>query len=156
MKKHLKGFKLNGIYLNMFIQMLLYVVLVYLFGDVMLKFILPAYLLSLMLSDLIILSQHSHIEIPIAGDKEVRPIKYMDQVPYTRSLEFPSFVFNFIFFNFNRHEAHHAYPSLPAYYLDKANCTTKNSLGFFTYLKKMKSMSGMKFVFDTEKKEGKS
>jgi omega-6 fatty acid desaturase (delta-12 desaturase) len=106
----------------------------------------------LVISDLVILSQHSHIDIPIAGNSPVRPIRYSDQVIYTRSITFPKFLAHYFLFNFNLHEAHHQYPSLPAYYLGSAIVDKSNAPGFIEYLKRYKSLSGMNFVFNTKDK----
>ncbi|MBL4705727.1 MAG: fatty acid desaturase, partial [Flavobacteriales bacterium] len=54
------------------------------FGGFILMYLVPAFVLSLIWKELIILTQHSHVEIPVSEGEEVRPIAYMDQVPYTR------------------------------------------------------------------------
>lgn len=152
LKKYLPKYAMLQVYINIMIQLAGYVLLFYFFGQWMLTHILLAYVISLMISDLFILSQHSHIEIPIAGEKEVKPVRYAEQVPYTRSLALSKYVGRLIYFNFNLHELHHAYPGLPGYYLDKIDEHTPNKVGFFQYLNDAKRMSGMEFVFSTSKK----
>ena len=100
-----------------------------------------------------ILSQHSHIEIPIAGDENVRPIKFSEQLIYTRSISFVKFIERFLFLNFNLHELHHNYPGIPAYQLDKIKKETPNNVRFIDYIIDAKSLSGMKFVFSTSKRK---
>lgn len=151
LKKHVRSNKLVNIYLNIIIQLMMYVTICWFAWDFILVYIIPAYVLSLMISDLFILSQHSHIEIPVAGNNVVKPIKYLDQVKYTRSILFGKSMSKLMFLNFNLHEAHHAYPSVPAYHLDKVVVNDSNAINFFEYLKKVKRMSGMKFIFNTSK-----
>ena len=98
------------------------------------------------------MSQHSHIEIPIANQEAVRPLRYKDQIIYTRSLNIYRSIAKIFFLNFNLHELHHAFPGLPAYYLDEIDSKTPNKVGFFAYLKDVKKMSGMNFIFRTSKK----
>ena len=152
MKRHLKSKNIRRIRLNMIVQLLLYAGIIVLVNKTLFFYVLPAYILSLIISDLVILSQHSHIDIPIAGNIPVRPIRYSDQVIYTRSITFPKFIAHYFLFNFNLHEAHHQHPSLPAYYLGSAIIDKSNAPGFIEYLKRYKSLSGMNFVFNTKDK----
>ncbi|WP_114783669.1 fatty acid desaturase family protein [Botryobacter ruber] len=154
LQRYLPQQKLNAIYLNQALLLLVYGLAFYFWGGWILKSFGLAYLLSMALSDLIILSQHSHIDMPVAAGQEVKPISYSSQVPYTRSLRLNAFVARFILFNFNLHELHHAYPGVPAYYLSKLDQDTPNSKGFWRYLFKAKKMSGVDFVFNTSKKTG--
>lgn len=150
--RYLPKHAMSQVYINIALQLTGYILLFYFFGWWMLTHLLLGYVISLMISDLFILSQHSHIEIPIAGEKEVKSIRYAEQVPYTRSLALSKYVGRFIYLNFNLHELHHAYPGLPAYHLDKVDESTPNKVGFFPYLKDAKGLSGMEFVFNTSKK----
>ena len=149
LKKYLPAQVLPAVYFNQVIQLIVYGALFYFFGAWIVRYLALAYLVSLMISDLFILSQHSHIEIPLAGGKEVKPIRYMEQLKYTRSLAFFKYVGRFIYFNFNLHELHHAYPGLPAYHMDKVELETPNKVTFFSYLRDAKGMKGMDFVFKT-------
>lgn len=153
LKKYLTVSLLPNIYINMIIQLLIYCILFFVFGKWIVRYCLPAYFLSLIISDLFILSQHSHIEIPIAGNEPVRPIKFSDQLVYTRSISFVSMIEKFLFLNFNLHELHHNYPGIPAYQLHKINKPTPNKVKFVDYLLDAKSLSGMKFVFSTSKRK---
>ena len=153
LKKHLPPQKLKAVYLNQFILLALYVLVFYFFGEFIFNKLLCGYLISLVISDIFILSQHSHIEMPLAQGREVKPLKYPDQVPYTRSIIFNNFLARFLFLNFNLHELHHAFPGVPAYHLNRITESTPNQEPFWEYLAKAKSMSGMKFIFSTAKKK---
>lgn len=153
LKKHLPERKLPAIYLNMVLQALIYASIFYFFGSWIVDHILPAYILSLMISDLFILSQHSHIEIPLSNGKEVKPMRFSDQVQYTRSVSVFKNIGRFVYFNFHLHELHHAYPILPAYYLDKTEIKMPNTVKFIDYLIDAKKMKGIDFIFSTSKKQ---
>lgn len=153
LKKHIPSIHLKRIYQNMFLQIGLYILLFYFEGFWIINHILPGYFISLIISDVFILSQHSHIKIPIAGEEEVKPIRYADQVQYTRSLNLSDWVARYIYFNFNLHELHHFYPGMPAYHLDKINLDTPNKVGLFNYLLDAKLMTGMNFIFITSDKK---
>ena len=153
LKKHIHGRKLPEIYLNITLQILLYAFVFYFFGSWIVDLLLPAYILSLMISDLFILSQHSHIEIPLSNGKDVKPIRFSEQVQYTRSIALFRSIGSYVYFNFNLHELHHAYPILPAYYLDKTDLEMPNTVKFMHYLKDAKRMKGIDFIFNTSKKQ---
>jgi omega-6 fatty acid desaturase (delta-12 desaturase) len=152
LNKHLPLQKLKPIRLNQLLQLALYLLAFIFFGKFMLDNLLAGYLISLVVSDVFILSQHSHIEMPLANGREVKPLKYPEQVPYTRSLGLNRFLARFFFLNFNLHELHHAYPGIPAYHLNRIGESTPNQIPFWKYLFKFKRMPGMKFIFSTESK----
>lgn len=153
LKKYLPERKLPVIYLNMVLQALIYASIFYFFGSWIVHYLLPAYISSLMISDLFILSQHSHIEIPLSNGKEVKPIRFSEQVQYTRSVSVFRIIGRFVYFNFNLHELHHTYPILPAYYLDKTEIKMPNTVKFIDYLIDAKKMKGIHFIFSTSKKQ---
>ncbi len=109
--------------------------------------IIPAIYISWMITDLIMLSQHAHVEMPLADRKEVSPLKYVDQAKYSRSIKLPYNIGKYIFFNFNYHEAHHAYPGLPCYFLPRVKVDSHNSYPLLPWLKKVKSMNGVDYIF---------
>jgi fatty acid desaturase len=153
LKKHVQERKLPEIYRNIALQILLYGFMFYFFGSWIVDHLLLAYILSLMISDLFILSQHSHIEIPLSNGKAVKPLRFSEQVQYTRSISLFRNIGSYVYFNFNLHELHHAYPILPAYYLDKTNLEMPNTVKFMHYLKDAKRMKGVDFIFNTSKKQ---
>ncbi len=152
LKKHLPSHKLRTIYVNQVVLVIFYVLIFLFFGNWICRYLLLGYLFGLMLSDVFILSQHSHIETPVANGEKVQPLKYLDQVKFTRSIGFQDSIARFIFFNFNRHELHHAFPGIPAYHLGKVQMETPNNISFHRYLLEAKKMSGMKFIFEVGSK----
>ena len=141
--------------INILAILSLWVVLILLFPSFILNYVLTSYFISLMLSDLIILSQHSHIDIPVSNGEEVRPIKCKEQIKYTRSIVLGRWLEHWFLFNFNLHEKHHAFPNVPAYYLQDKECDVQNTRPFFKYLWNAKKMSGEQFVFSTTKQSKK-
>jgi acyl-lipid omega-6 desaturase (Delta-12 desaturase) len=141
--------------INVSLYFLFYVVIFYLFSTVILQYILPAFVLSLVWKELLIMTQHTHIEIPVSEGKDVKHISYMEQVKYTRSFYPATFIARYFLFNFNLHEVHHAYPGLPAYYLDKIDLDIPKKPKFSEWLIKAKSMKGADYIFKTSKQTGK-
>lgn len=113
--------------------------------------LIPAIYLSFIITDIIMLSQHAHIEMPVAKGQDVSPLKYTEQSQYSRSILLPYKVAKFFFFNFNLHEAHHAYPGLPCYFLPQIKVNSTNSYRFWPWLRKVKSMEGVEYIFRTSK-----
>lgn len=146
----------RSVIINVIVIIAIWMIISLVYSNQIITYILPAYIFSLMLSDLIILSQHSHIDIPISNGVDVKPIKYSEQIQYTRSVKFGKWIEHWILFNFNLHEKHHAFPGVPAYYLQDKKCTVVNTRPFFKYLWEAKTMTGEKFVFSTSKHSNKS
>jgi omega-6 fatty acid desaturase (delta-12 desaturase) len=152
-KKHVSKSHHASILGNMIIMFLLYTVTFYFFGKFLIEHFALGFVIGLMISDVFILSQHSHIEIPLAGNKKVKPLKYADQVIYTRTVDLNRIIAKYVYFNFNKHELHHAYPGLAAYHLDSLEQDTPNHVDFFSYLNDAKRLSGIEFIFNTSKKK---
>lgn len=134
--------------------LIIYVLLAVFFGHFMVSYVLPAFLVSLIWKELIILTQHSHVEIPISNGAEVRPVAYKDQIPFTRSFYTSRWVEEYLLFNFNYHEAHHVYPGLPAYWLSKVDIGTPRSPYYCEWFKQAKAMKGEDYIFRTSKHTG--
>lgn len=107
----------------------------------------PALYLSFVICDILSLSQHSHIQMQHSNGREVSPLPYLEQIPYSRSLIFPRWISYYFLLNFNYHEIHHAYPGLPCYYLDQLDIQTPNRYPFLPWLKKVKALDGVTFIF---------
>ncbi|MBC8144812.1 MAG: fatty acid desaturase, partial [bacterium] len=130
------------------------VIAIAMWGEWMLVNLGIAYLVSLVISDVFILSQHSHIDIPIANGDDVLPIGYAKQVPYTRSLRINRALARVMLLNFNMHEMHHSRPGIPAYHLDRIPEDMPNTRPFWQFVYRSRRMSGVDFVFSTTRKSG--
>lgn len=152
-KKHVARPHHASIFIHMGIMAALYLLVFYFWGGFIVRHFLPGFVIGLMISDVFILSQHSHIEIPLADNRNVKPVKFSDQIIYTRSIDLQKTIARYVFFNFNKHELHHAYPGLPAYHLDRLGQNTPNHVSLCAYLKDAKHLSGVEFVFNTSPKK---
>lgn len=141
--------------ISIFSYFSIYLIISALFGEFLITLVLPAFVLSLIWKELIILTQHSHVEIPISKGEEVRPVAYKDQVPYTRSFYTYRFIENYLLFNFNRHEAHHVYPGLPSYWLSSVELNEPEKPFFKDWFIQAKSLKGEDYIFRTSKHTGK-
>lgn len=154
LRRHLPARKMKGIMINQAILVLCYAVLFVLWGGWIVASLGLAYLISLVISDLFILSQHSHIDIPLAAGRDVRPITYAEQIPYTRSLRVQRTLARLLLLNFNLHELHHARPGVPAYHLGRITDPTPNTRPFWAFMVRSRAMKGVDFVFSTTRKSG--
>ena len=140
--------------LNVSLYLVFYLAVLYFFSGFVLYFILPAFVLSFIWKELLIMTQHTHIEIPVSDGNEVRPISFMEQVKYTRSFYTFTFLSRYFLINFNLHEVHHAYPGLPAYWMDKIDLDIPREPRFSKWLITAKSMKGEDYIFRTSKHTG--
>ncbi len=150
LQKHLDKKSYSLCQWQKYIYSLIYLVLIILYPkDLLLS--LPAILISFMITDIITLSQHAHIKMKTSKGETVKPLKPSLQAHYSRSLIFPKFFSEYFLFNINYHEAHHQYPGIPCYFLPTVKIQSTNSYLFFPWLKKVKSMPGIDFIFNSSK-----
>jgi len=152
-KRFLKPAMYKTAIVQVLVYFMVYAIVVYFFNAQLLKFILPGFLLSLIWKELIILTQHSHIEIPLANGNEVKPISYQEQIAFTRSFSAMPLISKYLLFNFNLHEAHHVQPGLPCYYLEDIELNNAPK-SYFHWFKNAKRLSGNDFIFNTSKHSG--
>jgi omega-6 fatty acid desaturase (delta-12 desaturase) len=154
-KRFLKAKRYHYSLISIAIYLCLYMGIFYFFWDFISVLLLPAFVLSLVWKELIILTQHSHVEIPLSNGREVRPVAFKDQIPYTRSFYTFKWVEEYLLFNFNLHEAHHIYPGLPAYWLSKVELNQPKAPYYSDWFKQAKSLKGEDYIFRTSKDTGK-
>ncbi|MBM4002559.1 MAG: hypothetical protein FJ295_04615 [Planctomycetes bacterium] len=111
-------------------------------------------LLSLMLQDPLILSQHTHIPMELAQGKLVSPHAPAEQRHYTRSLEFPTWFARLVLINFNAHELHHMYSQVPGYCLDRVGYLPDNGISWWQWLRRAKRIPGELFLFRNRNQTG--
>lgn len=150
LKRHLSAKDYRKCIWNSAVLIAVYATLIAIFPEAVLR-LLPAVVLSWSITDIISLSQHSHIEMPVSGGATVEPLKYREQAQYSRSLILPAWASEYFYLNLNFHEAHHHYPGLPCYHLPKVSVPSRNAYDFWPWLKKVKKIPGTVFVFTTSK-----
>jgi fatty acid desaturase len=139
------------IFTNIALLIGLYGFLFYFYGGFIVSNFLLGFYMSLAAMDVIMLSQHSHIPMPVSEGQKVKNFSNKDQVQYTRSLLMPKFMAKYLFLNFNYHELHHLLPTLPCYYLDKIDIKFSNTENFFNWMKRAKRIDAVTLVFKTRK-----
>ena len=137
------------------LYVLLYTIVIWLLG---LSRIMEAagvsLLVSLMIEDPLLLSQHTHIPQNLSDGKAVRPFVAFEQESFTRSLRFPNWVSKFLLFNFDAHELHHMYPSVPGYHLRRIPYIPMNEVDWWTWLKTVKRIRAERFLFQNQNDSG--
>ncbi len=122
------------------------VVLVWAGPVVILKLVGPGFLLSLVLQEALILSQHTHVPQRLSGGQPVRPFTPAEQEPFTRSLRLPAWL-SALLMHFDAHELHHMYPYVPGYQLRHIDYQPMNEVHWWTWLKAARGLAGTDFLF---------
>jgi len=141
--------------LNVFVLLAIYVSVCWLVGfhQILVIFALAAFL-SLMMQDILILSQHTHIPMQLSQGEDVAPFTPAEQEFFTRSLEFPRWFSVLVLLNLDAHELHHIYPSVPGYYLSRIGYETHKCVPWWRWLQKAKQIPGEVFLFQNSSRSG--
>lgn len=115
---------------------------------------LPGFTLFLVISDPLLLSQHTHVPQNFADGKDVRPIPVYEQDSFTRELVFPTWISNYILLNFDKHISHHIWPNIPCYHLHKVVFEKNNLVSGADWLLKVKKLPGDELLFLNRKDTG--
>ena len=136
-------------------QILLYGLVVYLVGPwQLLRLIGPGILLGLMVEDLLILSQHTHVPMRVSHGEPVEPIPPLQQEVFTRSLRFPAWFSRLILLNLDAHELHHMYVQVPGYFLHRIEYVPQNEISWWQWLIKSKQVRGDVLLFQNRNQTG--
>ena len=106
----------------------------------------PGFLLSLVLQEALILSQHTHVPQRLSRGQSVQPFAPQQQEPFTRSLRLPAWL-STLLMHFDAHELHHMYPYIPGYQLRRINYRPANEVHWWRWLKTARGLSGTDFLF---------
>ena len=112
-----------------------------------------AVLLSLVVEDMLLLSQHTHIPQNVSGGADVRPFPTVEQEVFTRSLVFPSWLSSLLL-HIDAHELHHMYPFVPGYRLTGIPYETENEIGVWTWIRRARALPGEVFLFQNRLESG--
>lgn len=112
------------------------------------------YLLFLVISDPLLISQHVHIPQKLSNGQVVSPITVKEQDIYTRSLVFPKWVSRYILLSFDKHTLHHVLPRLACYHLITINYQFTQSIPWLNWLKKAKRTPAETLLFSDNSKTG--
>jgi len=144
-----------AIALNALVLLGLYLGAVWLIGfEALFQFAGLSVAASLALQDPLILSQHTHIPQPVSGGRRVEPLSGEGQQRYTRSLRFPRWFAHWVLINFNAHELHHRFVSVPGYRLGLLSQEQPNEVYWWTWLRAAKRLRGSVLLFGNREQSG--
>lgn len=139
---------------NLIVQLLLYAALIALVGPKsLLELVGPGLVLALMIEDVLLLSQHTHIPQHLSDGAAVPPFPPLEQEQYTRSLTLPRWLSTLVM-HFDAHELHHMYPNVPGYHLRRIAYTPRNEVDWLQWIRAAKRLRGTQFLFSNRKDSG--
>jgi omega-6 fatty acid desaturase (delta-12 desaturase) len=113
----------------------------------------PAIVLSFIVEDVLLLSQHTHIPQQVSGGTTVKPFAAMDQEAFTRSLRLPAPA-STLLLHFDAHELHHMYPYVPGYLLRRIPYRTGGEIGWWDWTRRARRVPGEVFLFQNRNESG--
>ena len=111
-------------------------------------------LLTLVMQDPLILSQHTHIPLKVSGGESAPPFVPLEQEVFTRSLRFPRWFSTNVLLQMDAHELHHMYPRIPGYYLDRLGFTPRNEVHWWKWVRRAKRVPAEVFLFQNRDQSG--
>jgi len=112
-----------------------------------LKYFGLAFLLSLIMQETLLLSQHTHIPMELSRGNRVEPHPGQMQEKFTRTLTFPNWVSKWILMSFDMHGKHHTNVKTPGYLLNGIICKAENQYNWFSWVRMARKMPGEDFLF---------
>lgn len=113
-----------------------------------------AMVLGFMMQEPIMLSQHTHIPLRLAGDADVVPFTPAAQLPFTRSLRFPGWISTLVLLHFDAHELHHEHPHVPGWRLRALDRPTPNDMPAFAWMRRVRRIPAEIFLFQNRDRSG--
>jgi fatty acid desaturase len=112
-----------------------------------------ATLMSFVIEDLLLISQHTHVPMALGAGHHVTPHRALDQERFTRSLRFPR-PLGGIALNVDAHELHHMYPFVPGYRLREIPYHTGNEVGWWRWVRAARAVPGDVLLFQNRHDTG--
>ena len=119
----------------------------------MLRTVGAALIISLVLEDLLLLSQHTHVPQNVSEGESVRPFPAIEQAQFTRSLRLPNAVSR-VLLHFDAHELHHMYPFVPGYHLHRIPYRATHEVGWWTWVMGARRMKGEILLYQSRLQTG--
>ena len=113
-----------------------------------------AFLCFLTIGDPILLSQHVHLPLHKTGGATVAPFAAADQDPFTRTIVVPPWVAQWVFLQFTTHGAHHAYPHVAHYDLERVPFSSVHAISLTAWLKAAKRMPATRLLYESSRDTG--
>jgi fatty acid desaturase len=108
---------------------------------------------TLVVEDLLLLSQHTHVPQNVSHGEPVRPFPAIEQEVFTRSLVFPRWL-SAMLLHIDAHELHHMYPFVPGYRLNAISYETENEIECWTWIRRARAIPGEVFLFQNRLETG--
>ncbi len=112
-----------------------------------------ALLLSLVVEDLLLLSQHTHVPQRLSRGAAVRPFPSIEQETFTRSLRLPSSA-SALLLHVDAHELHHMYPFVPGYHLRRIPYSPAHEVGWWQWVWRARRVPGDVLLFQSRLESG--
>jgi len=110
-------------------------------------------ILSLMVEDLLLLSQHAHVPQNVSAGQQVNPVPAIGQEAFTRSLRLPR-VASTLLLHLDAHELHHMYPFVPGYHLRRIPYRPLHEVGWWEWVRVSKRLRGVVLLFQNRHETG--
>jgi acyl-lipid omega-6 desaturase (Delta-12 desaturase) len=139
---------------DVFAQIAAYAALVALAGPwTIVKVAAAGIVLSFMIEDLLLLSQHTHLPTNVSGGDRVEPVPSIDQEVFTRSLRLPRWA-SALLLNFDAHELHHMYPFVPGHHLRRIPYQPAHEVSWWEWVRASKRLRGVVLLFENSRTTG--
>jgi fatty acid desaturase len=139
---------------NALVQMTAYAGLFLLAGPSMLaRVALVATVISFVVEDLLLLSQHTHVPQNISRGAAAVPVPSINQEVFTRSLRLPRWV-SAALLHIDAHELHHMFPFVPGYHLRRIAYQPAHEVGWWTWVRGSKRLAGTVLLFQNRRETG--
>jgi omega-6 fatty acid desaturase (delta-12 desaturase) len=112
-----------------------------------------ALVLTFMVEDVLLLSQHTHLPVGLSHGRTVEPYRAIAQEPFTRSLRLPAWLSR-IWLHFDAHELHHMYPFVPGYRLNDVGYVAANEVSWRRWVPAARAIPGEVFLFQNRNESG--
>ena len=112
-----------------------------------------ALIISLVIEDLLLLSQHTHVPQNVSDGEAVRPFPAIEQGQFTRSLRLPVVVSRLLL-HFDAHELHHMYPFVPGYHLHRIPYQASHEVDWWTWVAGARRMKGEVLLYQSRLQTG--
>jgi fatty acid desaturase len=112
-----------------------------------------ALVLALMMEDVLLLSQHTHVPMNLSHGQDVAPYGAIAQEEFTRSLRLPAWLSR-IWLHFDAHELHHMYPFVPGYHLRQIPYSPGNEVAWWRWVPAARAVPGEVFLFQNRNESG--
>jgi omega-6 fatty acid desaturase (delta-12 desaturase) len=140
---------------NLVLLLMTYVTIVYFVGISTVSQVFGlSVIITLMMQDILILSQHSHIPMELSHGADVEPFAPAEQEFFTRSLRFPKWFSKLVLLNLDAHELHHIYPGVPGYYLNRIDYKPHNEVTWWRWIWNAKRVPGVVLLFQNSNDTG--